>query len=311
MGRHNLKQTQQNPPVIFLTGKSGQVGFELERLLAPIGQVVATDLPTLDLADPLAIREAVRNIKPDIIINPAAYTAVDRAESEPDQAHAVNAIAPEILAEEAKKLHIPIIHFSTDYVFDGAKSDPYLEEDTPNPTTVYGETKLQGEEAVRHSGAPYVIIRLSWVYGTRGNNFLLTMLRLGREKTELGVVHDQTGSPTWCREIAKASTHIANALLTEENKPSGLFHLSASGTATWYDFACRIFELCPKELLERVPKVNPIPSQAYPTPAKRPPYSVLSSQKIADTFHISLPDWNTQLALAMHNVKVENLIPAL
>jgi len=306
-----LKRARQNPPVIFLTGKSGQVGFELARLLSPIGQVVASDLPTLDLADSLAIRDAVRNIKPDIIINPAAYTAVDRAESETDRAHAVNAVAPEILAEEAKKLHIPILHFSTDYVFDGTKSDPYLEEDIPNPATVYGKTKLQGEEAVRHSGAPYVILRLSWVYGLRGKNFLLTMLRLGRKKKELGVVHDQTGSPTWCREIAKASTHVANALLTEENKPSGLFHLSASGTTTWYDFACRIFELCPKELMARVPKVNPIASQAYPTPAKRPTYSVLSSRKLTDTFHISLPDWKTQLESAMHNVNVENLISAL
>ena len=193
---------------ILLTGKNGQVGWELERSLQPLGQVIAFDRSGLDLASPDSIRAVIREVKPELIVNPAAYTAVDKAESEPDLAMAVNGVAPGIIAEEAKRLGAALIHYSTDYVFDGTKAEPYTEDDVPKPINVYGKTKLAGEQAVQAIGVPHLIFRTSWVYGMRGKNFLLTILRMAKEKDELRIVDDQFGAPTWSRMIAETTAQV-------------------------------------------------------------------------------------------------------
>ena len=224
-------------PRILLTGKNGQVGWELQRTLAPLGEVVVLDRRQLDLSDPDQIRERVREISPDLIVNAAAYTAVDRAEAEPEPAMAVNGTAPGLLAEEAKRIGAAIIHYSTDYVFDGAKTTPYTEEDAPNPLNVYGRTKLAGEQAVQAAGVPHLILRTSWVYGMRGKNFLLTILRLAREREELKIVDDQIGAPTWSRTIAEATAQILTSGAWPVSGASGIYHLTASGSTSWYGFA--------------------------------------------------------------------------
>ncbi|MCP4603642.1 MAG: dTDP-4-dehydrorhamnose reductase [Proteobacteria bacterium] len=291
-----------NKPVVFLTGRNGQVGYELNSILRNIGRVVAVDVDELDLTDEATIRKMIREIQPSLIINPAAYTAVDQAESEPEPAFQVNETAPGILSEEAARLDIPIIHFSTDYVFDGKKRTPYLEDDMPNPTSVYGKSKLAGEHAVIRSGARHVILRLSWVYGVRGSNFLSTMLRLGQERKELRIVSDQHGAPTWSKEIAAATSTVAKALLRSKI-PSGIYNLPASGETTWYDFAVKIFDLG-KRLVPMPPVIIPIPSSEYPTPAKRPQYSILSGQKLEDTLGTTLPHWEQQLHSVMEKLEV-------
>ncbi|MCP4606578.1 MAG: dTDP-4-dehydrorhamnose reductase [Proteobacteria bacterium] len=288
-------------PVVFLTGKNGQVGYELNSLLRDIGQIVAVDVDELDLTDERTIRRTIRDVKPSLIINPAAYTAVDEAEREPKLAFQINERAPGILAEEAAQLNIPIIHFSTDYVFDGRQRGPYREDDLPNPTSVYGKSKLAGERAVDNSGARHVILRLSWVYGVRGTNFLSTMLRLGREREELRIVSDQYGAPTWSREIAAAATKVAKALLNEDIA-DGVYHLPARGETTWYDFAVKIFELG-KPLIPKPPAIVPIPSSEYSTPAERPKYSILSGQKLMGELGITLPHWERQLQVVLQKLK--------
>jgi dTDP-4-dehydrorhamnose reductase len=290
---------------ILLTGKNGQVGWELQRTLASLGRVIALDSSELDLSDAEAIRCKVREIQPQIIVNPAAYTAVDKAESEPELALAINGIAPGILAEEAKKLDALLIHYSTDYVFDGSKAGAYLEEDVPNPLGVYGQTKLTGEQAIRAVGGNHLILRTSWVYGARGKNFLLTMLRLARERSELRIVDDQIGAPTWCRSLAEitaqmlAQLYAPGAVKEDMTKLSGTYHLTSTESVSWYGFANKIIELSG---IVPAPKLLAIPSSEYPTPAARPMNSLLSNDKLLRTFGLQTGAWQENLHLCMQEL---------
>ncbi len=286
---------------ILLIGKNGQIGWELQRELAGLGKITATGKNELDLCDPARIRQTVREIKPGLIINAAAYTAVDMAEAEPDLAMAVNGTAPGILAEEAKKIGSTMIHYSTDYVFDGKiPSGAYQEEDAPNPLGVYGQTKLAGEQAIAQQGIPYLIIRTSGVYGSRGKNFMRTILNRAGEGKELRIVNDQVSSPTWCGAIAKATHLIILSLIDPSegqisenmNKASGIYHLSCKGETSWYGFAKAILDYS-KEAQHA--KMIPILSSEYPTPARRPMRSVLSNAKIAQDLGIEMPLWEEAL----------------
>ncbi|MDP3685991.1 MAG: dTDP-4-dehydrorhamnose reductase [Sulfurimicrobium sp.] len=286
---------------ILLTGKHGQVGWELQRTLATLGEVVALDRQTLDLGNPDSIRAAIREVKPGLIVNPAAYTAVDKAESEPELAMAVNGTAPGIMAEEAKKLGAALIHYSTDYVFDGCKTSPYTEDDIPNPINVYGKSKLAGEQAIQAVGVPHLILRTSWVYGMRGKNFLLTVLRLAKERDALKIVDDQIGAPTWSRMIAEASAQIiAQAYAPVSHRPlpiaddSGIYNLTAAGRTSWCGFTRAILENAREGT-----RVSPIPTTDYPLPAPRPLFSLLASDKLTETFGVKLPSWDDALALCM------------
>jgi dTDP-4-dehydrorhamnose reductase len=270
---------------ILLTGPTGQVGWELAPQLAKLGEVVAPDRTALDLADADAIRARVRDLKPDVIVNAAAYTAVDRAESEPDRAAAINGTAPGVLAEEAKRVGALLVHYSTDYVFDGTKAAPYTEDDAPRPLSVYGRTKLEGERAIQASGCRHLILRTSWVYSGRGHNFLLTMLRLGAERPELRVVDDQRGAPTWARDIAAATVELL------ANPPGGLFHLTAGGETTWHGFACEIMRKA-----GLTPVVHRIRSDEYRTAARRPANSVLDNARLRAAAGIVMPAWAESLA---------------
>lgn len=285
-------------PKIMLTGKNGQVGWELQRTLAPLGEVAALDRQQLDLANPDQIREIVREIKPNLIVNAAAYTAVDKAEEEPELAMAVNGIAPGILAEEAKRLNAAIIHYSTDYVFDGAKTTPYTEEDEPNPLNVYGRTKLEGERAVQAVGAPHLILRTGWVYGTRGKNFLLTILRLAQEREELRIVDDQIGAPTWSRMIAEATAQILAQGYSSLLEKRAIYHLSAGGQTSWYGFAKAIVARISETSTQSV-KLIQIPTGKYSTPARRPAYSLLSNAKLNGAFGLAMLDWDRALELVL------------
>jgi dTDP-4-dehydrorhamnose reductase len=294
---------------ILLTGKNGQVGWELQRTLATLGEVVAVDRQALDLAKPDAIRALIRAVKPTLIVNPAAYTAVDKAESEPELAMAVNGIAPGIMAEEAKRLGAAMVHYSTDYVFDGSKSTPYTETDAPNPINVYGRTKLAGERAIQAAGIPHLILRTSWVYGTRGRNFLLTILRLAQERDELKIVDDQIGAPTWSRMIAEATAQILSQCispLTPHSSPftekSGLYHLTAAGQTSWHGFTAAILESRTRATGAAGPQLTPIPTSAYPLPALRPPYSVMANEKLQRAFGVSAPAWQSGLSLCMEEM---------
>jgi dTDP-4-dehydrorhamnose reductase len=276
---------------IVVTGATGQIGYELVRELAPLGKVVGLTRAELDLAQPVAIRETIRQLRPRIVLNAAAYTAVDRAESERELATAINADAPAVLAEEARRLSALLVHYSTDYVFDGSKGAPYTESDAPAPLSWYGETKLSGERAVQAGGGAYVILRTSWVYGTRGTNFLRTILRLARGRPQLTVVNDQVGAPTWSRAIAAGTA----SLLRTFTGASGVFHLAAAGSTTWYEFARSILEGDPRRDEQVCRAVVPITSAEYPTRARRPPYSVLDCTAIRERFGLALPDWREQL----------------
>jgi len=293
---------------ILLTGVTGQVGWELQRTLCTLGKVISvgrsvTDSALqMDLAQPDTIRRTIRELKPDLIVNAAAYTAVDKAEKEADLAMAINGIAPGLIAEEAKRLGAAIIHYSTDYVFDGTKTTPYTEQEQPDPQNIYGKTKLAGEVAIAAAGVPYLILRTSWVYGLRGKNFLLTMLKLAREHEELRVVDDQIGAPTWSRMIAEATAQILcqtpheTSLIADK---SGLYHLSASGQTSWYGFAKAIFEHETKHDERRMQRLIAIASEEYPTAAKRPAYSLLDSHKLSSTFGLALPTWQESLELVL------------
>jgi dTDP-4-dehydrorhamnose reductase len=278
---------------ILLTGRSGQVGAELERLLKPVGELVALDRGGLDLGDPAAIRTKVSQIRPALIVNAAAYTAVDRAESERAAAFAVNATAPEVLAAEARKLGALLVHFSTDYVFDGEKPTPYTEEDAPGPRNVYGESKLAGEHAIAASGCRALVLRTSWVYAPNGRNFLRAMLAAAQEKRALRVVDDQRGAPTPAHAIAAAVA----SLLSGGNAPEGLYHMSAAGEATWYEFAKAIFAARGIGT-----PVVPIPTREYRTAAVRPKNSILDNSKLKRDLGIALPHWHEGLAAVLSGI---------
>lgn len=285
---------------ILLTGGSGQVGWELRRTLACLGEVRAPKREALDLSNADSIRQAVRDWRPDIIVNPAAHTAVDKAEAEVDLAHAINAVAPGILAEEAARLGALLVHYSTDYIFDGSKAAPYVEDDAANPQNVYGRTKWAGEEAVRANSPQHLILRTSWVYGRRGANFLLTMQRLMRERPELKIVADQIGAPTWARLIAEATAQMLAQCVGPARRPDfqpwGTYHLTSSGETSWFGFAQAIGELSG---IAPLPNLLPIPSADYPTPARRPANSRLCNAKLASTFGLRLPDWRQALELCL------------
>jgi dTDP-4-dehydrorhamnose reductase len=291
---------------ILLTGKTGQVGFELQRTLAPLGAVIALDAEHLDLASPDAIRKKVREIKPQIIVNAAAYTAVDRAESEPDLAMKLNGIAPGVLAEEAKRLGALMVHYSTDYVFDGTKDSPYIETDTPNPLSVYGRSKLAGDQAIQATGVPHYIFRTSWVYAARGQNFVRTMLRLGRERSELRIVDDQVGAPTWARFIAEATAQVLRQL-GDGHKAigdrAGIYNLTATGAVSWYGFASAIFAEAKVQLGMTPPKLIPITTAEYPLPARRPANSRLDNSRFSVTFGLTPPPWDKMLKLCMKEIE--------
>ena len=284
------------PPRILLIGKIGQVGWELRRTLAPMAQVACVDYPEIDLTTGDSIRRWVRETRPNIVINAAAYTAVDKAESEPDKAMKINGVAPGILAEEAKKLGALLVHYSTDYVFDGAKTEPYVETDAPNPLGAYGRTKLAGDEAVRAIGGAHLIFRLCWVYGTRGQNFMLTMMRLAREREKLRVVGDQVGCPTWSRMIAETTALALKQVVAAPDPAAftGTYHLASSGVTSWHGFADAIIKLMPADG-KKCTQVEAISTAEYPTPTKRPAYSVLSCDKLERVFGLRLPHWEDSL----------------
>lgn len=292
---------------ILLLGSTGQVGWELHRALQPLGQVIGvgrnTAALTADLSQPESLRALLRDIKPDVIVNAAAYTAVDKAEDESELAYAINAESLHVLAEESAGLHAGLIHFSTDYVFDGASKQPYHEQDPVNPLSVYGRSKLAGEQAVVANSAAYAIFRTQWVYGTRGNNFLLTMQRLARERTQLNVVNDQFGAPTWCRLLAEATAGVLAqghgdpvGLLRER---SGVYHLSCAGQCAWFDFASAIIARTAPSPGGALARINAITTAEYPTKARRPAYGVLDNARFHSTFGLRLPDWQTGLELVL------------
>lgn len=294
----------RGPTTLLVFGGEGQVGFELVRELAPLGRVVAPRRGDVDLANPDALRAAVRDARPDVVVNAAAYTAVDAAETDRERCHAVNATAPSILAAEAERAGAAVVHYSTDYVFDGRAGRPYTEDDAPNPLNVYGATKLEGEERVAAASTAYLIFRLSWVYGLHRRNFVRTMLRLAREREELRVVSDQVGAPTWSRMVAAATAQV---LAASGRHPSGvregvaavrgLYHLSAGGATTWHGLAEAVLASDPRRGEQICRLVRAIPTSEYPTPARRPSYSVLSSDRAWERLRVRLPTWAEQLAL--------------
>jgi dTDP-4-dehydrorhamnose reductase len=292
---------------ILIVGAAGQVGVELQRTFAGSGEIICRDRESVDLAVEDQVREMVRSAAPDIILNAAAYTAVDRAESEPELAMAINARAPQVLAEEASRRNALLVHYSTDYVFDGSKQVPWVETDRPNPLNVYGASKLAGEEAIRQVGGTHLIFRTSWVYGPHGNNFLLTMLRLARERDRLSVVDDQFGAPTTSIELANATRTIVDGVTSNHfglaENLVGIYHMTCGGSTTWYGFARAIFARAGHLLNGRCPEVCPIASADYPTPAKRPRNSSLSNSKLQTRLGIRLATWEEALDQAISAIR--------
>jgi dTDP-4-dehydrorhamnose reductase len=293
-------------PRILIVGCAGQLGVELQRSFSDAEVIICHDRDTVDLAVPDRVREMVRRAAPDVILNAAAYTAVDRAESEPEQAVAVNARAPGILAEEALRTGALLVHYSTDYVFDGSKVGPWVETDEPHPLNVYGASKLAGEEAIQQVGGKYLIFRTSWVYGPHGNNFLLTMLRLGRERDSLNIVDDQFGAPTTSIELANATRTIVSGVLAGQfglaTSWAGLYHMTCGGSVSWCGFARTIFTRAQALLNGKMPAVHPILSSEYPTPARRPQNSVLSNEKLRTRFGFQLAAWEPALDEAVQRL---------
>lgn len=286
---------------ILLTGPTGQVGFELLSRLSSLGEVFALNRSQLDLTEPESIRHVVRSIHPNVIVNAAAYTAVDRAETEPELAMQVNGIAPGILAEEAKRSRALLVHYSTDYVFDGLKGSPYLEEDATHPLNQYGRSKLAGEQNIARLGGAYFILRTSWVYANRGSNFLLKMLRLGSEREVLRVVSDQTGSPTSASVVADATMTLLRRCCTAFGDAAGLpgiYHATCSGQASWFEFARAIFAGAQEtsQIALKVKEILPITAEEFSSSCQRPCYSVLSCDKIAKRFAFQAPDWREELS---------------
>ncbi|MGJ0490228.1 dTDP-4-dehydrorhamnose reductase [Methylobacter sp.] len=289
---------------ILLTGCNGQVGWELARALLPLGDVIAANRSQVDLSDPDGLRRIVQKVSPDVIVNPAAYTAVDKAETDRDMAFLINAEASRVLAEEAAKSAALLIHYSTDYVFDGTKNAPYTEDDATHPVNVYGQSKLAGEQAIQAAGADHLILRTSWVYAARGQNFLKTILRLAAEREELAIVADQIGSPTWARLIAETTAHILRQSLLERRQDhfnSSVYNLTSVGETSWHGFAQAIVEIARQQgmpaLKNRI--INPIPTTAYPAPAKRPLNSRLSTDRLEQRFGLKMPSWDAALRLCM------------
>jgi dTDP-4-dehydrorhamnose reductase len=291
---------------VLVTGARGQVGSEVARALAGRSEVLAHDHSTLDLADPAAIAQRVREALPDVIVNAAAYTAVDRAEAEEEAARAVNAVAPGVLAEEARRAGALLIHFSTDYVFDGTKAGPYVETDATRPLNAYGRTKLEGERAIAAAGAPHLILRTSWVYAPHGRNFLLTMLKLAQTRDELRVVDDQRGAPTSSLQLVRAALDlfapgdrvraITPSDVARVKDSAGLYHATAAGETTWFGFAQAIFAAHPSP-----PRLVAIPTSEYPTPARRPANSVLSNARLNAAFGVALSGWREGLDEVMRS----------
>ena len=293
---------------ILLTGKNGQVGNELNKILPQFGEVFATGRNEMNLADPSQIRRVVQQVSPELIINAGAYTAVDKAESDQELAKAVNGIAPKILAEEAKNKGALLIHYSTDYSYSGEINHrPYLESDSPEPNSAYGKTKLEGDQAIEKSGASHLIFRTGWVYSKRGKSFLRTILTLAKEKKELRIVNDQTGTPTWCRSIAEATCKAIKNLLEKRegslsktvSNISGVYHMTCQGETSWHGFARTILKL---SYPDNMPKLLAISTKEYPTPAIRPTYSVLSNSKLKKNFGIQLPHWEHALKQCLSDV---------
>ena len=279
---------------VLITGQHGQVSRELQLQLQSLGELIVLGRDQLDLANADQIRQQIRAHRPDLIINAAAHTAVDQAESEPDAAFAINAIAPGVLAEEAKALGIPLIHYSTDYVFDGSKPAPYTEADTPNPLGVYGQSKLAGEEAIAAVGGEYLVLRTSWVYSSHGKNFLLTMQRLLQEKPQMRIVADQIGAPTWAGSIARSTRALIERWQAGEPGEWGVYHLTNQGETSWFGFAEAIGEHL-RTQGKACAELEAIPSSAYPTPAKRPLNSRLDCSRLQQQWHVSQPSWRDAL----------------
>ena len=297
-------------PILLVIGSSGQVGWELLRTLAPVGRVVGASLegsggPTVDLMQPGSLSDLMSEVKPDIVINAAAYTAVDKAEQEPGLAAAINADAVGELGRLAAAAGIPVVHYSTDFVFDGITDRPYLEDDGPAPLGVYGQTKLAGEQALASSGATYLVFRTAWVYGVRGANFMLTMRRLFNERDDVRVVADQTGAPTWSRMLAEATATILTRVFQGNLDPesvTGVYHMTAGGSTSWFGFAQAILEANVANC-----RLTPISSSEYPTPARRPAYSVLDNGKLERSFGIALPDWRVSLRQCLEDLNPKTL----
>lgn len=291
---------------ILLLGRDGQVGWELHRSLQVVGDVVALGRDQCDLMSPASVRAAVEKAAPDVLVNAAAYTAVDRAETEAEVARLVNCEAPALMAELMRARQGMLVHYSTDYVFDGAKNRAYTEDDRPNPLSVYGSTKLAGEEAVTGVGGQHLVFRTTWVYGPRGRNFMLTVLRLAREREELTIVNDQHGAPTSARLVADATAQALMQAQAEREAGrfmSGLFHLSAAGTTTWFGFACAIVDAARAagESMT-VKRIVPITTDAYPLPARRPFNSCFDCRRFQIRFRLNLPEWRAGLALSVESI---------
>ena len=292
---------------ILVTGKNGQVGQALQNSLSGLGEIIALDRAQLDLADLDAVRATIRAVRPDLIINAAAYTAVDLAEQEEALAFRINADAPKVMAEEARELAIPLIHYSTDYVFDGSKDGAWVEDDQPAPLSAYGRSKRAGEVAIADSGVAHLIFRTSWVYGLHGKNFLLTMLRLAQERKELSIVNDQHGAPTWSHTIAEATSDVVRQMMSTGDaneyiaQYGGIYHLAAGGQTTWYDFAKKIFA---HTTVLNKPLLHPITTDQYPLPARRPENSLLDTTKFQQTF-CSLPLWDEALTQCQQQLIID------
>ena len=281
---------------ILLFGKVGQVGWELNRSLQPLGEVIALGIEDADFSKPESLRKIVQNISPNLIVNAVAYTVVDKAETEEELAYKINAIAPGVLAEEVLKLNALLVHYSTDYVFDGTKVTPYTEKDVPNPINAYGRTKLAGELAVQSSGCDYLILRTSWVYASRANNFMLTMLKLAQEREVLNIVADQVGAPTTARLIADTTILCVYQIMKERiagDFSSDLYHLTASGRTSWHGFTKKIINIANLSLkLQLTAKdIKAIPTSDYPTSATRPMNSQLALSKLEQEFNVVMPNW--------------------
>jgi len=294
----------------LLFGKGGQVGWELQRSLAPLGELIALDVDSRQQCGDFTrlddIAQTVRAIAPDVIVNAAAYTAVDKAESEPEQVRTINALAPGILARESRKLGSWLIHYSTDYVFDGSGSKPWVETDHTGPCSVYGSTKLEGEEAIRASGCHHLIFRTSWVYAARGGNFAKTMLRLAQERERLTVIDDQIGAPTGADLLADVTAHAIRTAL-QQPELSGLYHLVAGGETSWHGYACFVLNLARQagiELKVAAENVIPVPTSAFPLPARRPLNSRLDARNLQTTFDVHLPLWRTGVVRMLEEVLV-------
>jgi dTDP-4-dehydrorhamnose reductase len=285
---------------ILLTGKTGQVGKELNNILKDTEELVSVGREQLDLSKIDSIEPTILDIKPDIIINAAAYTSVDKAEEEPDLAMTINGVAPGVLAEAAKKVGASLIHYSTDYVFDGRSNTPYREEDATCPLNIYGESKLAGEKSIAKAGVPYLIFRTSWVYSLQGKSFLQTIKKLAAQKDTLRIVDDQIGAPTWAGSIARATHKILEQCVRDKSEPSlsEVFHLTCKGQSSWYGFAKEVLDLSGAS---QDTQVLPIPTSDYPSPAVRPTYSLLSNDKLKKVFAFEMPHWNDALKDCMHS----------